>query len=79
MKKLMNKKHIGTVFLARDWVLKEAVFFLSILFQEPGWLDGWMAAIQFPAGARTFSLLHSIEVGPGAYPTNGYQGLFPGG
>jgi hypothetical protein len=28
----------------------------------------WMAGVRFPAGAKDFSLLHSVQVGSGAHP-----------
>jgi hypothetical protein len=30
-------------------------------------LDDWEIGVQFPAGARDFSFLHSIQTGSGAY------------
>jgi hypothetical protein len=38
----------------------------------------WTAGVRFPAGARDFSVLHSIQSGSGAHPaSNEYLRLFP--
>jgi hypothetical protein len=42
-------------------------------------LDGW---VRFPAGARDFSLLYSVQTGHEAHPASypmGTGGSFPGG
>jgi hypothetical protein len=42
---------------------------------------GWASDIRFPAGARDFSLLHSIQTASEAHPnfySMGTGGLFPG-
>jgi hypothetical protein len=31
---------------------------------------GWMAGVRFPAGARDFSILHSVHTGSGAHPAS---------
>jgi hypothetical protein len=31
---------------------------------------GWTVEVRFPAEARNFSLLHSVQTGPGAHPTS---------
>jgi hypothetical protein len=41
---------------------------------------GWTSGVQFPAGARNVSLLHSGQVGSGAHPASypmGVIGSFP--
>jgi hypothetical protein len=40
-----------------------------------------MAGVQYPAGARDFSLVHSVETGSGAHPAYpmGTKASFPGG
>jgi hypothetical protein len=43
---------------------------------------GWTAAVRFPAEARDFSLLRSIQTGTGAHPasyTTGIGASFPEG
>jgi hypothetical protein len=43
---------------------------------------GWTAGVRFPAGARDFSLLHSVETGSDAHPASypmGTGGCKPGG
>jgi hypothetical protein len=40
-----------------------------------------MAKVRFPAGARDFSLLHSMQTGSGVHPASypvGTEGSFPG-
>jgi hypothetical protein len=42
----------------------------------------WTDGIQFPPGAKDFSLLRSVQTGSGAHPvsyTMGSGGSFPGG
>jgi hypothetical protein len=42
---------------------------------------GWTARVQFPAEAREFSLVHSVQAGSAAYPAFyriGPEGSFPG-
>jgi hypothetical protein len=34
------------------------------------WATGWTARIGFPTGERYFSLLHSVQTGPGAHPVS---------
>jgi hypothetical protein len=44
-------------------------------------LDDRRIGVQFPAGARNFSLVHNVQTGFGAHPasyTMGTVGLFPG-
>jgi hypothetical protein len=33
-------------------------------------LTVWTAGVRFPAGASDFSLLHSVQTGPGAHPAS---------
>jgi hypothetical protein len=43
---------------------------------------GWTAGVRFPAGAKAFSLLHSVQTGSVAHPASypmGSMGLFPRG
>jgi hypothetical protein len=43
---------------------------------------GWMIGVRFPAEARDFSLLHSIQTSSGTHPASypmGTKGPFPGG
>jgi hypothetical protein len=43
---------------------------------------GWTAGVQFPAGTRDFSLLHSVQTDSRAHPasyTRRTEGSFPGG
>jgi hypothetical protein len=45
-------------------------------------LDGGEMRVRFPAGARHFSPLHSIQTGSEAHPASspsGAEGSFPGG
>jgi hypothetical protein len=40
----------------------------------------WTARVRFPAGARDFSFLHSVQTDSEPHPSllsNGYLGLFP--
>jgi hypothetical protein len=56
---------------------------------EPGKLSryideaiSWKAGVLFPAGARNFSLLHTVQTGSGAHPASSPMGTgdsFPGG
>jgi hypothetical protein len=42
---------------------------------------GWTAGVRFLAGARYFSLLHSVQTGSGAHPASypiGSRGALPG-
>jgi hypothetical protein len=51
----------------------------SIYYEDR--LRGWMARVQFLAGVRDFSLLHSIQTDSGAHPAfypMGTGGSFPG-
>jgi hypothetical protein len=46
-----------------------------------GIATGWTAGVRFPAGARDFSLLHSIHTASGAHPASypmGTGGSFAG-
>jgi hypothetical protein len=39
-----------------------------------GIATGWTAGVRFPAGARNFSVLHSVQIGSGAHPASSPMG-----
>jgi hypothetical protein len=58
------------------------IYVITWSVQQLGYgLDYWDSRVQFPAGARNFSLHHSVQTGSGAHPAFcpvGTEGSFPG-
>jgi hypothetical protein len=55
----------------RTYRNEEIVFFFRLdIAVDIATAPGWTAGVRFPAEARNFSLLHSVQTGSGAHPAS---------